>query len=186
MTSGPPDDLDFWRRALAGVEPLKRKRRRPHATPAFVPNHGQNAPRTLQQKNLRPRWTTLDYTAPPLRATNALAPEAALPALDARSKKHIRKGRLPIDATLDLHGLREAEAHRAVVRFLESAQAQGAKTVLIITGKGKPGMPGVLRKNLLHWLAAEQALKKQIQSVSESAPNHGGEGAFYVMLRRKK
>ena len=92
----------------------------------------------------------------------------------------LRRGRVEPDARLDLHGLREAEAYRALQRFLIQARGEDARLVLVITGKG-----GVLRNNLPRWLA-EDAFREIVAGVSSAHLRHGGTGAFYVALKRKK
>lgn len=179
-------DLVLWRALLSDVTPLHAPSRRlaPHDEQPAKKSGGHAA-------KPKPVWQPLQRTpvpdADPLRLTRKRDP---FPELQRREKKHIAKGQQRIEATLDLHGLYQDAAHRAVTRFIIDAQRRGCKTVLVITGKGQGktggGNEGVLKKSLLHWLAADAALSACIQSVSPASPGHGGEGAFYVMLRRKK
>jgi len=118
------------------------------------------------------------------------------PALDRRQTRRIAAGRTEIEARLDLHGLTQQAAHDRLVGFLRSAAAQGLKTVLVITGKGgaRPSQdesgwarvaePGVLRRNVPRWLA-EAPLREVVIGYQTAAIRHGGEGAFYVTLRRR-
>ena len=91
-----------------------------------------------------------------------------------------RRGRAEPEAKLDLHGLHESEAYRALERFLMRSQAEKKRLVLVITGKG-----GVLRANLPRWLA-EAPFRAMAVGMNEAHPRHGGAGAFYVALKRKK
>jgi DNA-nicking Smr family endonuclease len=120
-----------------------------------------------------------------------------LPAtLDRRQTRMIATGRADIDARLDLHGMRQDEAHRALRNFLAVAQAQGARIVLIITGKGKSTTDaaevysshrevGVLRRLVPMWLR-ELELRQAVIACGPSDARHGGAGALYVQLRRRR
>ena len=88
------------------------------------------------------------------------------------------------EATIDLHGLTRTEAHRALNAFLEGAQEAGRRSVLVITGKGSRG-EGVLRDSVPHWLNAEPN-RRMIRAFSHAAPKDGGQGALYVLLKRRK
>jgi DNA-nicking Smr family endonuclease len=112
--------------------------------------------------------------------------------LERRLKRDLSRGRAPIDDALDLHGLNQAEAHHALRSFLFSAQARGAKVVIVVTGKGKVGAatgnwmdePGVLRRLAPHWLRAND-MRSVVLGFEEAARAHGGSGALYVRLRRR-
>ena len=94
----------------------------------------------------------------------------------------MRRGKLPIAASFDLHGHTQASAARALPAFLERQQADGARCVLVITGKGREGQ-GVLRRNFLLWLESPGA-RALVSGYAEAHPKHGGAGAFYVFLRK--
>jgi DNA-nicking Smr family endonuclease len=97
----------------------------------------------------------------------------------------LKRGRLPIDATLDLHGLTQSEAHAAVQGFVARAAERGRRTLLIVTGKGRRDGVGVLKSALPRWLN-EAPVRDDILALAEARPEHGGSGAFYVLLRRRK
>lgn len=114
---------------------------------------------------------------------------------DRRKARKLGAGQIAIDARIDLHGMRQAEAHTALRRFLFSRFQQGDRWVLVITGKG--GRPrqndddawhpnvsetGVLKRNVPMWLA-EPELRAIVVSFRTAAIRHGGEGALYVHLR---
>jgi len=104
--------------------------------------------------------------------------------IDYRTHAKIRRGRLEVDAKLDLHGLRQDEAQRALTAFLRRAQTDGDKIVIVVTGKGQTREEGgVLRRVVPLWLQAPQ-LRDLIISFGEAARHHGGEGALYVRIRR--
>jgi DNA-nicking Smr family endonuclease len=98
---------------------------------------------------------------------------------------------------IDLHGMRQAEAHDALLRFLHRSQGAGHGVVLVITGKGgaSPGSAGpggalfeergVLRRTVPHWLRLPD-LRTLVLGFDEASPHHGGGGALYVRLRRRR
>jgi DNA-nicking Smr family endonuclease len=135
------------------------------------------------------------------------APEkpAALPALpplaplERKLRTRLRRGQQPIEGVIDLHGMRQDEAHGALIRFLERASARGARMVLVVTGKGGGATGGnhaarglddlfqergVLRRNVPHWLRMPE-LRPLVMGFEEAEAGHGGVGALYVRLRRK-
>ena len=104
--------------------------------------------------------------------------------IDHRTHAKIRRGRLDVDAKLDLHGLRQDEAQRALASFLRRAQQDGARVVIVVTGKGLSREEGgVLRRVVPIWLEAPQ-LRDVVIGFGEAARHHGGEGALYVRIRR--
>ncbi len=126
----------------------------------------------------------------------AVAPPIA--DFNPRAARKLRSGRSRIDARIDLHGMRQNEAHAALRAFLWSAHRRGSKWVLVITGKGARnrgdaehaedvifGMRterGVLRQNVPRWLS-EPDLRAIVVSFQTAAFQHGGEGALYIELR---
>ncbi len=114
--------------------------------------------------------------------------------IDRRTEQKLKRGRMEIDATLDLHGLKQHAAHSRLIHFIMRAAEDGDKAVLIITGKGSRGevgsiMPserrGVLRAQVPLWL--EQApLSHYVRGVKSAGPRHGGAGALYVLLKKPK
>lgn len=104
--------------------------------------------------------------------------------IDAKTRGRIAKGRLAIDARVDLHGLTQAEAHGLLLSFLHRAQASGLRHVLVITGKGSsPASEGVLRRAVPSWFSTAP-FRGLVSGHSSAARQHGGEGALYVRLRR--
>ncbi|HVY00424.1 MAG TPA: Smr/MutS family protein [Pseudorhodoplanes sp.] len=106
--------------------------------------------------------------------------------LDRRLKKRLRRGRQEIDARIDLHGDTQAQAHARLRRFLRASQDEGAAMVLVITGKGgRGGREGVLRRQVPLWLGLPE-LREYVIGFDVASGEHGGEGALYVRLRRKR
>ncbi len=134
-------------------------------------------------------------TAPAARAPTATSvatrpkaqpkpqPYAAPETIEPQRKRRIVRGRDEIAGRLDLHGLDQERARRALHDFLLRAHADGARAVLVITGKGRMG-DGVLRRRAPEWLA-DPALRPIIAGLSQADRHHGGEGAFYIALKRK-
>ncbi|HKT20911.1 MAG TPA: Smr/MutS family protein [Stellaceae bacterium] len=92
----------------------------------------------------------------------------------------MKRGQTPIEGRLDLHGMTQAQAHRALARFLVQAQKAGQRLVLIITGKS-----GVLYGAVPRWLE-EGENSARVLAAARARPQHGGTGALYVFLRRKR
>jgi DNA-nicking Smr family endonuclease len=109
------------------------------------------------------------------------------PALDPKSRRRLLRGREDVDDRLDLHGLNQAAAFHALIGFLRAAQADGKRLVLVITGKGRSdhGDHGILRSAVPKWLAGPQ-FRGLVAGVEEAGRRHGGGGALYVRLRRRR
>jgi len=122
------------------------------------------------------------------RNKNELPPLAPL---ERRLKQRLSRGSHPLDAMIDLHGMRQTEAHEALRRFIYAAQRQGASVVLVVTGKGASGVQdqgsgeerGVLRRTVPHWLRMPD-LRPCVIGFEPAAQHHGGTGALYVRIRR--
>ena len=131
----------------------------------------------------RKLWRLVMRDAKPLRLKPPLAPNASL---DRRTDDRLCRGRLSIQARLDLHGMTQAEAHSALDGFVRRSQATGRRAILIITGKGAVSAGGgVLRRAVPRWLH-EPPLRELVLAIREAQPKDGGEGALYVLLRKPK
>jgi DNA-nicking Smr family endonuclease len=176
----------LWAGFARSIKPLKAARpvaktsRKSSATPpvATTPAPAQTRSHPVTPCEPRPA------SSPPL------AP------LGRRLKQRVARGREPIDARLDLHGMTQQEAHAALLRFLHRAQASGAKTALVVTGKGlrksssgdgrdADTKPGVLKRQVPMWLALPE-FRPLVVGFDDAHVGHGGEGALYVRLRRGK
>lgn len=109
--------------------------------------------------------------------------------MDTRSKTKLKRGDYPIDGTLDLHGLTEAKAHHQLMRFLLAHHENKSRCLLVITGQGRNTdtgrAEGALRRNLPRW-CLEAPVAPFILSVEQAQNRHGGNGAFYILLRRRR
>ena len=121
----------------------------------------------------------------PVPSKTVLTPPSKPPqAFDRGTEENLRKGKFDIDRRLDLHGMTQNEAYAALARFIAASDRADRRTLLIITGKGKGG-EGVLRRLLPLWIE-EPTLKSRILAIAPARPEHGGSGAFYLRLRKKK
>lgn len=125
---------------------------------------------------------------PSRKKTPAPAPPAKTPALsplDRRARQRVARGVTGIDARIDLHGMTQERAHAALLRFVRNAQANDAKLLLVITGKGaREGERGVLRRVVPQWLALPD-MRAFVVGFETASIRHGGEGALYVRVRRR-
>lgn len=110
--------------------------------------------------------------------------------IEPKLKRRLQRGHLPIDATIDLHGMRQAEAQKALSRFVIARHGRGDRTILVITGKGLTSsrtghieQRGVLRLMLPRWLS-QAPLAALVSGWEAAHQTHGGEGAYYVRLKR--
>ena len=105
--------------------------------------------------------------------------------VDGRTAQRLARGKLPVEGTLDLHGMTQQEARAALTRFIKSSHSRGRRCVLVITGKGAQGKPGVLRTRVPEWLE-EEPLGSLVLRTAQAKQQDGGLGAFYVLLRRRR
>jgi DNA-nicking Smr family endonuclease len=169
------EESELWRAVTATVQPLQGRRLEPPSGPAQLRSASE------PDRHLPERSSPAPTHAP-----------KPLSSIDRKLKRELTKGRLEIDARLDLHGLRVPEAHIRVVDFLARAQRDGARIVLIVTGKGSrttgvfshESEVGALRRQTPLWLA-DQRLRHIVAAFGEAAQPHGGQGALYVRIRRR-
>ncbi len=167
-----PEDLALWRKATARDQPLAER----------------EAPEPAPEAPARPRRAT--PAAPAVAAREPDLPDIAVgraPGLDKRSAQRLKRGQLAVEDSIDLHGMTQREAHRALTRFIAGAQADGKRSVLVITGKGlRPdGATGVLRDMAPRWLN-EPPNRARVLALHTAQPKHGGAGAYYVLLKRQR
>ena len=108
--------------------------------------------------------------------------------LDGNLRKRFEKGEVPIDGKIDLHGLTLPQAHQKFMGFVARNIQEGARCLLVVTGKGSQESEngrGVIRKNLPLW-CEDAVLKPHILQVTPAQPKHGGSGACYIMLRKRR
>jgi DNA-nicking Smr family endonuclease len=163
-------------------------------TKAIAPLRAEAAPAPDVERESAPELAKPARSVAPKRASPPLAPQKPAPPsmtpppltpLSRRMKRGVARGKEPIDARLDLHGLTQSEAHADLLRFLRNAHARDARLVLVITGKGRGGEPGVLRRQVPHWLGLAE-FRALVVGFEDAHIAHGGEGALYVRVRRTR
>jgi DNA-nicking Smr family endonuclease len=172
------DEHALWSQVTRSIAPLRKPRLQREAETPAEESHAKPAKPVPAIPAARP---PLPHAAP---RPPGLAP------IDRRLKQKLARGRAAIDATIDLHGRTQAEAHAALLRFLRSARASGARLVLVITGKGArrddfAADRGVLRRQVPLWLRSAE-LRDVVIGFDWAHAAHGGEGALYVRIRRKR
>jgi DNA-nicking Smr family endonuclease len=191
----PPGDLskadaDLWSRTVQTLEPLRRAKPR---VPSAKSGHASHEP---ARTALSVRDAAVGKVARPAVAK----PQATPPPLadfDQRKLRRIARGQVKIEARIDLHGLRQGDAHHRLRAFVLDAHARGLRSVRVITGKGgsadradepwtgRRSERGVIRRNVPVWLQ-EAELRAVVVSFTQAHARHGGEGALYVHLRRRR
>ena len=174
-------EQELWRRAMQGVNRLPGKERALASSKLPLPN--PPAPARSQMT-----------AAPPL-SVPPTAGRAALPRLslgdirqiDGALATRLRRGLVPIDARIDLHGLTRSQAQQRFTHFLSGALAKEYRCLLVITGKGRHSEEGggVLRQAVPLWLN-QPAIRPSMLAFIEAQPRHGGSGALYLLLKKSR
>jgi DNA-nicking Smr family endonuclease len=174
------EEMQLWREVTGDVSHLAETDAREAETPDKAP---------------RKKYASAPTSpGPAVRANRALASAPMLelrhdaqPGLDKRTAARLRRGQLPVEGRLDLHGLTQNEAHRALTAFLAASRDAGRRCVLVITGKGlgPDGSVGVLRAAVPRWLN-EASNRRHVFAFRQAVPRDGGEGALYVLLKRQR
>ena len=174
--------------------PLSSEERRlwVHVARAVKPLPGRSPPEAVPERlPAEPKMAAPPPSGPPPKpvSTPSLPPLAPL---ERKTLLALRRGVRHADGVIDLHGMRQAEAHHALVAFLHRSRERGHAVVLVVTGKGAAATGespfeerGVLRRVVPHWLRLPE-LRAVVLGFDEAAPRHGGAGALYVRLRRRR
>jgi DNA-nicking Smr family endonuclease len=171
------DERVLWTIVTKTIAPLRE--------PALNPD--EESPDKAAPAARRPLARKAAEPAAPRQEAPAVSPPSAL---GRRKRSRVARGREAIDGRLDLHGLTQSEAHATLLRFLRNASARQARLVLVITGKGSgkdgdPGGRGVLRRQLPQWLALPE-FRALVIGFEQAHIAHGGEGAWYISVRRSR
>jgi DNA-nicking Smr family endonuclease len=174
------DESALWRAVTGDVRPLKKK------GPERVPPAPKPVALEPAVSKAKPRPKPRPAAPPPARM---ILPPPELEhgkatGIDRRSSDRLRRGRLPIDGRLDLHGMTQAAASERLEEFLARAQSAGKRCVLVITGKGLAG-GGVLREQVPRWLN-QSPNRGRVLAFDYAQAQHGGMGALYVLLKRRR
>ncbi|MCB1530289.1 MAG: Smr/MutS family protein [Rhodospirillales bacterium] len=182
---GGMDDFQLWKSFARDIDPLEdvdwdaqeEALRRRHGKREEVQEEGGRTTPVFNPQQSSPRQA-----------------EKGDSQLDRRTEERLRQGKLSIEGRLDLHGYRQDDAKSALVAFIQNAQAEGRRCVLVITGKGAPEEPaadwttsprGILRRRVPEWLS-ERPLSNIVLKTVPAQKKDGGEGALYVYLRRER
>src|ERR1700679_213198 len=173
------EERALWESVARQAKPLRKKHRA-----ADSPTPSSNAEVPVAAKAVAHPKSENPIAVPPPKkpVVPPLAP------LGRRERSQLSKGKKEIEARLDLHGMTQARAHRALSVFLHRAHRQGLTFVLIITGKGKIGAEserGVLRRQVPQWLSQPE-FRTFVVGFEEAHIGHGGTGALYVRIRRSR
>ncbi|MDD9993157.1 MAG: Smr/MutS family protein [Rhodospirillales bacterium] len=178
------EEAALWQRIARDVTPLPR---------AIVEPEEAEAPEEEASPPPPKRVKARVKNAPAARP--APAPQPALPALDPvipagvdrRTARRLKRGQLPVEARLDLHGRTQDQAHDALQGFIQESRMARRRCVLVITGKGSvaSGKGGVLRQMVPRWLN-EPALRRHIIAITNAPESNGGAGALYVLLKSRE
>lgn len=181
------DEVALWTHVTKHVDPLKPERLQsieavetigaPEPEPVKLKASKKNAAEPVQQKPKPPATPNIPPLAP----------------LEKRLRQRLSRGHTPIDSVIDLHGMRQDEAHTALRRFVIGAHQAGYAVILVVTGKGANASSehgafeerGVLRRMVPHWLRMAD-LRSYVIGFENAAQHHGGTGALYVRIRRNK
>lgn len=180
------DDERLWRAVTHDVTPIAREN---------VPKMKKAAKNSAKSVKIRPKNPEFIMKEEKIAAKTL---ESAGKDVDSRNLERFRKGKMPIEGRIDLHGMNQDTAHRTLERFILSAYGAGKRCVLVITGKGdreRAGAehatdwmaprPGILRERVPEWLR-DVPLGPLVLQTAQAQAKDGGSGALYVLLRRKR
>ena len=169
----------LWESIAKQIKPLRRKSRI-LKTEVAVPG---------TESEIATKLVPMSRPLAPLKIAPAPKPQVPpLAPLGRRERAQLSRGKKEIDDRIDLHGMTQTRAHRALLGFLQRAQGDGFTFVLVITGKGKVGAEsdrGVLRRQVPQWLNLPE-FRSLVVGFEEAHVGHGGEGALYVRVRRAR
>jgi len=185
------DERALWRFATRDAEPLAGRALVAEPAPEPVPEPPPAPPVSAPAAH-KPATKPhpVPVTLPPLHHRRA-------PGLDARSSEKLKRGQLPIEGRLDLHGMSQEQARRALDHFIAEAFAEGRRALLVITGKGLRPRPeheidpwhgagrGILKQAVPRWLN-EAPNRARVLAFTPAQPRDGGSGALYVLIRRHR
>lgn len=181
------DDFRLWKEFTRDIEPLEEPDW--EALEALIRDKSP-ATTILQGHATIPQKPQKSGGLPPRTSPE---PPRQPPQLDARTEARLRRGKLPIDGTLDLHGHTQDSAHALLTQFVTNAYKRQKRCLLIITGKGRSAAggaifdvpEGVLKQKVPQWLGIAP-LSDFVLKIIPAQPAHGGSGALYVYLKRKR
>jgi DNA-nicking Smr family endonuclease len=188
-----PDEAELWAKVAATVTPIPGRKIPSSWGEGVRPKAGGEA-QAARPKSAKSRPQAI--VVPPQNATTPKPPLVSRldqHGLDSSWERKLAKAAIQPDFTLDLHGHTLDTAHARLEMGLTQALAQGARLVLLVTGRPRPSddhagrsdRRGAIRAKMLDWLAAGPHASK-IAAVRPAHPRHGGAGAVYIVLRRPR
>ncbi|MEL7343966.1 MAG: Smr/MutS family protein [Pseudomonadota bacterium] len=190
------DDKALWEQTASSVTRMEKgtllHREAPKPTTPTVRKQPQPAPerpKLFQVGSKAKSAPGYMDTAPSLVEQFSKAPVQ----MDRKAFQNLKRGKKSPEARIDLHGMTLAQAHPALTRFIARAHGDGLRLVLVITGKGKnrdqggpiPERFGALRHQVPEWLR-QGAMAHVVMQITPAHVKHGGGGAYYVYLRRRR
>jgi len=179
------EELELWHSVAKQTRPLRKKIR---ATKAHAAPEPEAVPKKVAS-SVKPEQPPHPAHLVKLTRAEIKPSPPPLAPLGRRERSQLSRGRKDIDARLDLHGMTQIRAHRALLSFLQRANYEGMTFVLIITGKGRTvgseSERGVLRRQVPEWLGLPE-FRSLVVGFEEAHIGHGGEGALYVRVRRAR
>ncbi len=185
-----PDEVSLWTHVTQHVAPIVKLKPKAEPVAEAIISVSDVKPVSPPAKMVRATKAVTPAPPPPPKAAPAILPLAPL---EKRLRQRLSRGAQPIDSVIDLHGKRQDEAHEALRRFVVGAHQMGYAVILVVTGKGASGTDdhgifeerGVLRRTVPHWLRMPN-MRPFVIGFETAAPHHGGSGALYVRIRRKR
>jgi DNA-nicking Smr family endonuclease len=182
------EEHTLWGRVTRSVLPLRQKPMLVDLKAGTLESKAKPAGQARVHSKAAPKPVPKHAPKHAPRIESKIAPQAEPAPLDRRQKRRLARGAEPIDARIDLHGHTQSQAHVLLLNFLRAAQRDGAKFVLVITGKGLRGDDhrserGVLKRQVPLWLQLPE-FRGYVLGFEHAHIGHGGEGALYVRLRR--
>ncbi|MEL6120064.1 MAG: Smr/MutS family protein [Pseudomonadota bacterium] len=188
-----PDELELWQRVAQTTDRLHPARKPQEKMADIFPSDNPSKKRPDDLPKFKVGQKANGH-APSLPGIASAAPKPSLH-MDKKAYDRLKRGKLKPQGRIDLHGMTMDQAQPALIAFIMSSYAKDRRLVLVITGKGQgkdredvgpiPERPGILRRNVPHWLQTPPMAQVVLQ-VTEAHGRHGGGGAYYVYLRRRR
>jgi DNA-nicking Smr family endonuclease len=199
MPSDNGDDADppmngetLWNEYVRDIKPLNKKKIRGNTSSTNTDQKQAGSKKASREKVTQIPDILFGGELKPLETFES---SSSSHQIDRATAEKLRKGQIPIDARIDLHGLYQIQARDALLAFIESAYHQNLRCLLVITGKGKliledqkyadENAPGVIKRNFKNWLAQEP-YASMVLKIQGAQIKDGGAGAYYILLRKKR
>ncbi len=172
-------EIDLFRKAVGSIKQIKQDKTR---LVTHKPKPTSHFEREESADQIPYDTFSAEFATPAVGSEEVLKFRAS--GVQHRLFSQLRKGRLPIEAELDLHGMKVAQASCKLARFLHQCHANNVRCARIIHGKGyrsKERMP-ILKTKLNGWLRQNSA----ILAFCSATCQNGGTGSLYVLLRQSK